>query len=97
LSFDRKFRDRDEGDDSFDEPVDKSKDQVNVTLDAASRARVEEIKAAWDIKSDAKAIKLALEAGRNAIFQTFSKETCLKLSDRARVRASDKPKKEAAN
>jgi hypothetical protein len=34
---------------------------------------------------------------RKATFSSCNVETCLKLSDRARVRASDKPKKEAAN
>lgn len=93
MTFDRTFKDRDENDNSWDEPVDKSKDQVNVTLDPQSRSNVEAIKDALDVKSDAKAIKIGLEAGKNAIFSSFSVETLKYLASKNRVRKSDYTKK----
>ena len=89
MTFERRFRDRDEADNTWDEPVDKSKDQVNVTLDPESRADVEAIKDALDIKSDAKAIKIGLEAGKNAIFTSFRVNTLKYLASKNRVRKSD--------
>lgn len=76
-------------DDEEQQEEKESRDKISVSLDQVSRARLEEIKAAWDIKSDSKALKLALEIGRNAIFALLSAETIRKLSDRTRVRASD--------
>lgn len=89
MAFDRKIEEKAENDYSFDEPVDKSKDQVNVTLDKDCRAWVEELKDALDMKSDARAIKVLIEAGRNAIFCSLSAETLKYVTSRGRVRKSD--------
>lgn len=76
-----------EGDPNAEE--EDTRDKITVSLGPEDRARLDALKAAWDYKSDSRALKLALEVGKNAIFALLSAETMRRLADRERVRASD--------
>jgi len=67
----------------------QTRDQVNVSLNENDRALVNEVKRLLNLKSDSKALRLCLEAGRNAIIGCFSADSWRYLSDKERVRLSD--------